>query len=62
MITITIVMRNRTAPDSPKIMIYKILLIPAVCVVGVTESTNRERDNQVKCCVIYYNYYNILYL
>ena len=55
-------MRNRTAPDSPKIMIYKILLIPAVCVVGVTESTNRERDNQVKCCVIYYNYYNILYL
>ena len=40
-------MSNRTAPDSPKIMIYKVLLIPTVCVVGVTECTNREGDNQV---------------
>ena len=45
MITITIIMKNRTAPDTPKIMIYKVSLIPAVCVVGVTEGTNGEGDN-----------------
>ena len=47
-------MSNRAAPDSPQIMIYKVSLLPAIYVVGVTEDTN-EGDNQVKCCVIYYN-------